>query len=103
MYTLKLRRALSTIVPLATTIRSAEPHGKPMRRWNCSGIPGPLMIAAAALALGSYTAGSAYAASGAIGAPDKIETRFGLLEYKDGIPTAATVEKMNDNLDFMHA
>ena len=30
----------------------------------------------------------------AISAPDKIETRLGTLEYKDGVPTAATVQKM---------
>ena len=39
----------------------------------------------------------------AMSAPDKVETRLGTLEYKDGVPTAATVQKMYDNLDFMHA
>jgi hypothetical protein len=39
----------------------------------------------------------------AISAPDKVETRLGRLEYKDGIPTPATVQKVYDNLDFMHA
>jgi hypothetical protein len=38
-----------------------------------------------------------------ISAPDKVETRLGTLEYKDGVPTSATVQKMYDNLDFMHA
>ena len=39
----------------------------------------------------------------AISAPDKFETRLGTLEYKDGVPTSATVQKLYDNLDFMHA
>jgi hypothetical protein len=39
----------------------------------------------------------------AISAPDKVETRLGTLEYKDGVPTPATVQNAYDNLDFMHA
>jgi hypothetical protein len=39
----------------------------------------------------------------AISAPEKVETRLGTLEYKDGVPTSATVQKAYDNLDFMHA
>ena len=39
----------------------------------------------------------------AISAPDKVETRLGTLEYKDGVPTPATVQKVYDNLDLMHA
>lgn len=39
----------------------------------------------------------------AISAPDKVETRLGTLEYKDGVPTSATVQKVYDNLDLMHA
>jgi hypothetical protein len=35
--------------------------------------------------------------------PDKLETRLGTLEFKDGAPSAATVEKIYDNLDFTHA
>ena len=38
----------------------------------------------------------------AITTPDKVETRLGTLEYKDGAPTKETVEKVYDNLDFMH-
>src|SRR5208337_3212499 len=37
-----------------------------------------------------------------VGTPDRIETRLGTLEYKDGAPSKATVEKVYDNLDFMH-
>src|SRR5271169_2201402 len=34
--------------------------------------------------------------------PDRLETRLGTLEFKDGAPSKATVEKVYDNLDFMH-
>lgn len=33
--------------------------------------------------------------------PDSVETRIGRLEFFDGIPTEATVERLYDNLDFM--
>ena len=32
--------------------------------------------------------------------PDKVETRIGTLEFKDGAPSAETVEKVYDTLDF---
>jgi hypothetical protein len=32
--------------------------------------------------------------------PDKVDTRLGTLEFFDGAPSAATVQKMYDNLDF---
>ena len=36
--------------------------------------------------------------------PDKVETtRLGTLEFKDGAPSAATVQKAYDNLDFTQA
>jgi hypothetical protein len=34
--------------------------------------------------------------------PDKLETRIGTLEFKDGAPSPATVQKIYDNLDLMH-
>jgi hypothetical protein len=34
--------------------------------------------------------------------PDRIKTRLGPLEFKDGAPSKETVEKIYDNLDFMH-
>jgi len=39
----------------------------------------------------------------AITTPDKVESRIGPLEFKDGAPNPATVEKIYDNLDFTHA
>ena len=35
--------------------------------------------------------------------PDTVETRLGPLEFKDGAPSAETVTKIYDNLDFTHA
>jgi hypothetical protein len=35
--------------------------------------------------------------------PDKVESRFGTLEFKDGAPSADTSAKVYDNLDFTHA
>jgi hypothetical protein len=38
-----------------------------------------------------------------LSAPAKADTRIGTLEFKDGVPTATTVEKAYDYLDFAHA
>jgi len=35
--------------------------------------------------------------------PDKVETRIGALEFKDGVPSETTVDKAYDNLDFTYA
>jgi hypothetical protein len=33
--------------------------------------------------------------------PDKVETSIGILEFKDGAPSAATVQKVRDSLDYI--
>jgi hypothetical protein len=38
-----------------------------------------------------------------IGAPDKLESPLGVLEFKDGVPSVATAEKVRDALDFTRA
>jgi hypothetical protein len=38
----------------------------------------------------------------AIAAPERLETRLGTLEFVDGVPSEAAVEKVYDHLDFMH-
>jgi hypothetical protein len=38
-----------------------------------------------------------------LGAPDRIETSIGTLEFKDGAPTAETAQKVFDALDFTNA
>ncbi|MEJ0081690.1 MAG: DUF1254 domain-containing protein [Puia sp.] len=35
--------------------------------------------------------------------PDKLTTSIGTLDFKDGAPSAATTQKLYDNLDFLHA
>ena len=35
--------------------------------------------------------------------PDKVDTRIGTLDFKDGAPSKATLEKAYDNIDFTHA
>jgi len=36
-----------------------------------------------------------------ISTPDRVATGLGTLEFKDGAPSAATVQKVYDNLDLM--
>ena len=38
-----------------------------------------------------------------ISTPDKVETRIGTLDFKDGAPSKATLDKVYDDLDFTHA
>ncbi len=38
-----------------------------------------------------------------IAIPDKVETRLGTLNFFDGFPDDATVDKLYDNLDFQRA
>ena len=38
-----------------------------------------------------------------IATPDRLETRLGTLRLRDGVPDAATTQKVYDNLDFQHA
>ncbi len=38
-----------------------------------------------------------------ISTPDKVESRIGTLEYKDGAPTVETAERIRDTLDFTRA
>src|ERR1044072_9469513 len=35
--------------------------------------------------------------------PDKVETRLGTLDFKDGAPSKATLEKAYDQIEFTHA
>jgi hypothetical protein len=37
-----------------------------------------------------------------ISTPDRVESRLGTLEFRDGAPTKATAELLYDHLDFMH-
>ena len=55
---------------------------------------------------GALTITSAHAQvpiSPSITTPDKVETRIGTLDFKDGAPSKETLDKVYDNLDFTHA
>ena len=52
--------------------------------------------------LGSVGAASAETPPSLV-TPDKVESRLGTLEFKDGVPSKATAEKVYDNLDFTYA
>src|SRR5208337_4986779 len=56
------------------------------------------VLIAASLALPAFAQTPA-----SITTPDKLQTRLGPLKFKDGAPSKETVEKVYDNLDFMHA
>lgn len=66
---------------------------------------GTLSIATIALA-GLLIITSAHAQTAvppSLTTPDKVETRIGTLEFKDGVPSKTTVEKVYDHLDFTYA
>ncbi|MDM0000758.1 DUF1254 domain-containing protein [Variovorax sp. J22P240] len=58
------------------------------------------LAAAAALALPGFSIAQTVAVTAAISTPDKIETRIGALEFKDGAPSAETTRKVADSVDF---
>jgi hypothetical protein len=66
--------------------------------------PLAVVLACAVLALPRLAvAQPAPAISPANSTPDKVESRLGTLEFKDGAPSKATLDKIYDNLDFTHA
>ena len=70
-------------------------------------IYGKLCGLAVLLATAGFAAGNEATAQGAISpaisTPDKVETPIGTLDFKDGMPSKQTIEKVYDNLDFTHA
>jgi hypothetical protein len=69
------------------------------RTYSFLALGGPLM--GAALFLVSKVSGQlAIEIPPSIVTPDKVETRIGALEFKDGAPTVETAEKVRDTLDF---
>ena len=64
----------------------------------------PIAVAVIAVAAGSNAQAQVTQQTlNALSAPDKIETRLGTLEFKDGAPSVETVRKVYDTLDFTHA
>ena len=62
-----------------------------------------VLVACAVLALPGVTAAQSTELPPALTTPDKVATRIGTLEFKDGAPDKATVEKVYDQIDFTHA
>jgi hypothetical protein len=65
----------------------------------------PAAILAATVLVGANGAGAQTAAAipPSITTPDKVESRLGTLDFKEGAPTKATLEKAYDHIDFTHA
>jgi hypothetical protein len=72
-----------------------------MKHSRLSGLV--ILLAASTFLVGSIEASSQTAISPAISTPDKVETRVGTLDFKDGMPSKETIAKVYDNLDFTHA
>ena len=62
-----------------------------------------MLLAASTFLVGTIEASAQAAISPAITTPDKVETRIGTLDFKDGMPSKETIAKIYDNLDFTHA
>ena len=60
-----------------------------------------MTISLAPEALAQATKGYNHPIPEKIMTPDRVETRIGTLEFFDGMPSKATVEKVYDNLDLM--
>jgi hypothetical protein len=66
----------------------------------------PLTVLAVCVVLAAPRLATAQAASAippTITTPDRVNSRLGTLEFKDGAPSKATVDKMYDQIDFTHA
>jgi hypothetical protein len=61
------------------------------------------MSSGAILACGNVAAQPAASVPSSITTPDRVETRIGALEFKDGVPSLETAEKVRDALDFTRA
>jgi hypothetical protein len=61
------------------------------------------MAALSILALPLFADAQTSPGISAISTPDKVETRLGTLDFKDGAPNAETVTRIYDNLDVTHA
>jgi hypothetical protein len=60
-------------------------------------------ILAAALFAGSLALPAFAQTPRSITTPDKVETRIGTLDFKNGMPSKQTIDKVYDNLDLTHA
>src|ERR1700752_283357 len=66
---------------------------------------GTLIAALASMGLGAGQWAAAQTPCGipqSITTPNRVETRIGPLDFNDGAPSAETVQKVRDTLDFTH-
>jgi len=66
----------------------------------------PLAVLAACAVMAPPQLAAAQGTTGippAITTPDSVQTRIGPLDFKDGMPSKDTIDKVYDNLDFTHA
>jgi hypothetical protein len=61
-----------------------------------------IAVAAATIAIAPH-ARAQQQTPASLSTPNKVETRIGTLEFKDGAPSRATLEKVYDQIDFTHA
>jgi hypothetical protein len=61
---------------------------------------GPALLALLALPAGAQVSKETL---DSLSTPDRVETRIGTLEFRDGAPSAATAQKVSDTLDFTRA
>src|SRR5829696_7576269 len=64
---------------------------------------GALVVCATLVPVRLAAAQTAPAIPPSLTTPDKVDTRIGTLEFKDGAPSKATLEKAYDQIDFTHA
>lgn len=62
--------------------------------------PATLFAACAALTLPGPATAQSTAIPPAITTPDRVDSRIGTLEFKDGMPARSTLDKVYDHLDF---
>lgn len=62
-----------------------------------------LLTTTGSIGPGGAVAQTAPAIPPSISTPDRVESRLGVLDFKDGVPSKATAEKLYDNLDFTYA
>ncbi len=63
-----------------------------------------VLVSAASLALaGLAEAQAAPAIPPSITTPDRVDSRIGVLDFRDGAPSQATLDKVYDHVDFTHA
>src|SRR5262249_29720722 len=74
-----------------------------MKAIHCTFVMPTTILAAMVLVGGNDAAAQTAAAIPSITTPNKVESRIGTLDFKDGAPSKATLEKVYDHIDFTHA